>query len=296
MHSTLFMKSKRGLVLFSLPACVLFCVIVVVPLFQTFYYSFFEYNGIRLEKYIGIQNYREMFASREIKTSFINSVVYAVFLVIYQVGLGTLFAFILTQAKIIGKKVFRNLYFIPVLLSISVVAQLWNQLYNGDFGLLNQFFKAIGLMYRQNWINRKWSSLFAVAFVEAWKGMGYIMLIIYAGIRNIPDVYNEAAIVDGANGVQKFRYITMPLAAPTIRICSIMCLTNGFRAFDTTYLMTGGGPGIYTYNMTIMMYDAMMNKVRYGYGSAVAVFIIAMCVGLMLVINKATQKYDRIYE
>ena len=75
-----------------------------------------------------------------------------------------------------------------------------------------------------------------------------------------------------------------------------MCLTNGFRAFDTTYLMTGGGPGIYTYNMTIMMYDAMMNKVRYGYGSAVAVFIIAMCVGLMLVINKATQKYDRIYE
>ena len=83
---------------------------------------------------------------------------------------------------------------------------------------------------------------------------------------------------------------------PTIRVTIIMCLTNGFRAFDTTYLMTGGGPGIFTYNLTIMMYEAMIGKNDYGYGSAIAVLIVAVCVGLMYLINRTTRRYDRIYE
>ena len=120
---------------------------------------------------------------------------YAVFLVVYQVGLGTAFAFILTQSKIRGKLIFRNVYFIPVLLSVSVVSQLWIQIYNAEFGLINQLAKALQIDWSQNWLNQKWTSLFAVAFVESWKGMGYIMLIIYAGVRNIPEIYNEAASI-----------------------------------------------------------------------------------------------------
>ena len=91
----------------------------------------------------GIENYKKLFHSREINTSFINSIVYAVFLVVYQVGLGTAFAFILTQSKIRGKLIFRNVYFIPVLLSVSVVSQLWIQIYNAEFGLINQLAKAL---------------------------------------------------------------------------------------------------------------------------------------------------------
>ncbi len=296
MNATLFRKNKGWLILFAAPAAVLFGIVIVIPLFQTFYYSFFEWNGIRTEAFRGLDNYRKMFTSREINTSLINSIVYAVFLVVYQVGLGTAFAFILTQARVKGRLIFRNLYFIPVLLSVSVVAQLWIWIYNGEYGLINQLMKALGINWSQNWLNQKWTSLLAVAFVEAWKGMGYIMLIIYAGVRNIPEVYNEAAAIDGASALQKFRHITLPLAAPTIRVTVVMCLTNGFRAFDTTYLMTGGGPGIFTYNLTIMMYEAMMRKVDYGYGSAIAAFIVVICVGLMYAINRATQRYDRIYE
>ncbi len=296
MNATLLKKNKKYLVLFAAPASVLFCVVIVIPLFQTLYYSFFEWNGIKTTAFRGIENYRTMLESREIGTSLINSLIYALFLVVYQVGLGMLFAFILTQIKIKGKYLFRNLYFIPVLLSISVVSQLWIQIYNADYGLINQLMDAWGINWHQNWLNRKWTSLLAVAFVESWKGMGYIMLILYAALRNIPEVYHEAACIDGASAFQRFRHITVPLALPTIRITVVMCLTNGFRAFDTTYLMTGGGPGIYTYNLTIMMYEAMMGKNDYGYGSAIAVFIVAICVGLMFVINKATQKYDTIYE
>lgn len=296
MGSILFKKNRKWLILFAAPAVSIFCIIIVIPLFQTLYYSLFEYNGIHLGDFAALSNYQKMFASREISTSFINSIIYAVFLVIYQVGIGTVFAFILTQSRIKGRLVFRNLYFIPVLLSVSVVAQLWIQIYNGDYGLINQMFKTLGIDWSQNWLNQKWASLLAVAFVESWKGMGYIMLIVYAGVRNIPDVYNEAAQIDGASAFQKFRAITLPLSAPTIRICVVMCLTNGFRAFDTTYLMTGGGPGIYTYNLTIMMYNAMIKKADYGYGSAIAVFIVTICVGLMWLINRLTRKYDAIYD
>ncbi len=296
MNSVLFKKNKRWLVLFMFPAIAIVVILMVVPLIQTLIYSFFDWNGIHTGRFVGIDNYRRMFHSREINTSLINSIVYAIFLVVYQVGLATFFAYVLTQAKIRGSLIFRNLYFIPVLLSVSVVSQLWLQIYNGEYGLINQLLKAMGISYQQNWLNRKWSSLFAVAFVEAWKGMGYLMLIIYAGIRNIPSEYNEAAMIDGASSWQKFRYITMPLTAPTIRICVVMCLTNGFRAFDTTYLMTGGGPGIYTYNLTIMMYDAFILKNKYGYGSAIANLIVVICIGLMFAINRATRKYDTIYD
>ena len=296
MNSKLFRNNKGWLLGFASPAVVIFCIVIVIPLFQTFYYSFFEWNGIRTGGFQGLANYKRLFSSREISTSLINSIVYAIFLVVYQVGIGTAFAFILTQSKIKGKLFFRNVYFIPVLLSVSVVSQLWIWIYNADYGLINQLMRSLHIDWEQNWLNQKWASLLAVAFVESWKGMGYIMLIIYAGVRNIPEVYNEAALIDGATALQKFIHITVPLAAPTIRITVVMCLTNGFRAFDTTYLMTGGGPGIFTYNLTIMMYQAMMGQNDYGYGSTVAVFIVVICVGLMYLINRATRRYDTIYE
>lgn len=296
MNSKLFRNNKGWLLGFASPAIVIFCVVIVIPLFQTFYYSFFEWNGIRTGGFLGFANYKRLFSSREINTSLLNSIVYAIFLVVYQVGIGTAFAFILTQSKIKGKLFFRNVYFIPVLLSVSVVSQLWIWIYNADYGFINQLMRSFHISWEQNWLNQKWTSLLAVAFVESWKGMGYIMLIIYAGVRNIPEVYNEAALIDGATALQKFIHITIPLAAPTIRITVVMCLTNGFRAFDTTYLMTGGGPGIFTYNLTIMMYQAMMGQNDYGYGSAVAVFIVVICVGLMYLINRATRRYDTIYE
>ena len=99
MNSTLFKKNKRWLILFAAPAIILFCVIIVIPLFQTLYYSFFEWNGIKVAAFKGIENYKKLLHSREINTSFINSIVYAVFLVVYQVGFGTAFAFILTQSE-----------------------------------------------------------------------------------------------------------------------------------------------------------------------------------------------------
>lgn len=288
-------KSKGWMVLFVAPLLIVFGIIIVIPLFQTFYYSFFEWNGIKTVAFRGIENYKRLINAKELGMSLKNSAVYSIVLTVFQVGLGTVLSFILTNIKIKGKLIYRNIYFIPVLLSVSVVSQLWIWIFNGDYGLINELMDMLGVTWRQQWLNQKGKSLLAVAFVDAWKGMGYIMLIIYAAIRNIPGVYVEAASIDGATPFQKFRYITLPLAAPTIRVTVVMCITFGFRAFEMTYLMTGGGPGIFTYNLTILMYKAMLIMNDYGYGSAIAVLIIFICIGLMYVINKLTQRYDNTY-
>lgn len=291
----IFRKSKGWMVLFVAPLMIVFGIIIIIPLFQTFYYSFFEWNGIKTVDFRGIDNYIKLLNARELGISLKNSIIYSAVLMVFQVGVGTVLSFILTNVKIKGKLIYRNIYFVPVLLSVSVAAQLWIWIYNGDFGLINQLMKLMGIEWRQQWLNQKGVSILAVAFVEAWKGMGYIMLIIYAGMRNIPGVYADAASIDGATPIQKFRYITLPLAAPTIRITVVMCITQGFRSFETTYLMTGGGPGILTHNLTILMYKSMIILNDYGYGSAIAVAIVIICVGLMYIINRLTERYDNIY-
>lgn len=288
-------KNKYWIFLFTAPAIFLFAVIIVVPLFQSLYYSFFEWNGITTGLFRGLDNYIKLFSSREWKISIKNSVVYSIVLTAYQVGLGTLFAFIFTNVKIRGRLLYRNVYFIPVLLSATVVSQLWLWIYHGDFGLINKLAETLNLTWRQQWLNQKETALIAVAIAEGWKGMGYHMLIIFAAMKNISNDYIEAASIDGASPVRQFFSITLPLAAPTIRMSVVMCLTFGFRSFEMAYLMTGGGPGIYTYNLTILMYNAMFKLNDYGYGSSAAVMIVVFCVGLMLIINRLTRRFDEIY-
>lgn len=291
----IFKHSKLWIVLFLLPATAVFAGIIIIPVFQSLGYSFFEWNGITTGNFIGLDHYIRLFQSKELRMSLQNSVIYSLFLTVYQVGVGTLMAFLLTNAKIKGKLIYRNIFFVPVLLSVTVMAQMWLWIYNGDYGLINQLAQTLGMDWRQQWLNKKVSALFCVAIADSWKGMGYQMLIIYAAMRNISRSYYEASDIDGATLGRQFLHITLPMAAPTLRMCMIMSIAYGFRAFETIQLMTGGGPGIFTYNLTIMMYKAMFTMNDYGYGSAVAVMIVLICVTLMLGINRATRRFDEIY-
>ena len=288
-------KSKIWIAFFLAPTVLIFVAIGIIPLFQSFYYSFFEWTGISTVAFRGLENYKRLLKAREMAVSMKNSVLYSLELTAYQVGLGTLFAFIFSSVKIHGKTLFRNIYFIPVLLSASVVSQLWIWIYHGDYGLINKLAEALGSSWRQQWLTKKGSALTAVVLAESWKGMGYHMLIIYAAMKNIPKDYLEASYMDGASPARQFFSIILPLAAPTIRMSAVMCLTFGFRAFEMTYLMTGGGPGIYTYNLTILMYKAMFTMNDYGYGSAIAMVIVGLCVFLMAFINRLTRRFDEVY-
>lgn len=283
------------MIIFMAPVVILFGVIIVIPLIESAVMSFTDWDGVNTAVFTGLDNYKKLFRSRDLTVSIRNSILYSVILTVYQVGLGTFFAYVITNFEFKTKNFFRNIYFFPVLLSVSVVAQLWISIYHGDFGLINQLAKAMGSDWSQNWLNEPIKGIVAIVLAEAWKGMGYHMLIIYAAMRNVAKVYYEAAYIDGASKGQQFFYITLPLTIPTIKVCVVMCITYGFRAFEMIYLMTAGGPGNFSHTLPIMMYKALFGLQKYGYGSAIAVVIVVLCVGLMIVINKLTARFDEQY-
>lgn len=293
--NVLFKKKKGAMALFMAPVIILFCLIIVIPLLQSAIMSFTEWDGVNQAVFNGIDNYKKLFKSRDLKISLRNSILYSVILTVYQVGLATFFAYLIVNFEFKTKNFFKDIYFFPVLLSVSVVAQLWISIYHGDFGLINQFASALGLDWQQNWLNEPVKGIVAITIAESWKGMGYHLLIIYAAMRNVAKVYYEAAYIDGASKGQQFFNITLPLTIPTIKVSVVMCITYGFRAFEMIHLMTAGGPGNFSHTMPIMMYKALFGLQKYGYGSAIAVVIVIVCVGLMLLINKVTARFDEQY-
>lgn len=129
---------------------------------------------------------------------------------VFQIGIGTILAFAVSNVKIKGRNFFRIVYYLPVVLSITVVCQLWLSVYNAEFGLLNKFFEMIGLSFRQDWLSDRHQAIYAIASVNAWQYMGYHFSLILAGIKSIPSSYYEAAEIDGASKLQahvKYRYV-----------------------------------------------------------------------------------------
>ena len=247
--------------------------------------SFFKWDGLNVPEFKGFYNFKKLFESRDLKVAVINGLKYSTFISIYQIGLASLFANLINRKDLRGRGFFRIAYFIPVVLSITVVSQLWLALYNGEFGLINNAFKALGMEYRQYWLFETKSSIYAVAFVDAWKGMGYHLVIIYAGLRAIPESYFDAAMVDGVNSWQKFTKITIPLMAETYKICLTLTLTWGFRAFEAIYVMTKGGPANSSYTMPILVYKGIFALQDYGFAAAIAVILLIQCLVVMLAIE-----------
>lgn len=293
--SILFKKKKLQMAIFLAPVLILYSLIILVPLIESAVMSFTEWDGVNTAVYSGLKNYKRLFGSRDLGISIRNSIIYSVVLTIYQIGLATLFAYLICNYDFKFKKIYKDIYFFPVLLSVSVVAQLLISIYHGDFGLINQISKSLGSSWYQNWLNEPVKGIIAIVIAEAWKGMGYHMVIIYAAMKNVPTVYYEASLIDGASKHQQFRHITLPLSMSTIKVCVIMCITYGFRAFEMIFLMTAGGPGNLTYTLPIMMYKALFSLQKYGYGSSIAVIIVIICTGIMLIINKTTARFDEQY-
>ena len=290
--TTLFKKQKLALVLFTAPLLIVFTAIIIVPLIQSAAMSFTNWDGVNTPTMAGLDNYKRLFASPDLLISMRNSVLYSVVLTVYQLGLGTFFAFVLVNVQIKCKRFFKDTFFLPMVLSVTVVSQLWIAIYHGDFGLINQAAKALGSDWRQYWLSEPVKGLIAVVLTESWRGLGYHMLIIYAAMQNVPKMYYEASTIDGASTAQQFRHITLPLIAQTLKVCFIMCITFGFRAFEQIFIMTSGGPGNYTYTLSIMLYKAIFGLQKYGYASAIAVVIVILCVGIMQLIERLLRRTE----
>lgn len=279
---------SNKLVIFSLvlPGILVFIFAILAPICLSIYYGFTDYSGMGKATFIGMENYKTLIRDDGFWMSMKNSLLLAVGFVVIQHPLAIMVAAILDKLQGKAEGFFRCVYFIPNVISVAIIAYLWKFIYNPDFGLLNNFLKAIGFAGKTNWLGADYA-IWSVLIVLIWHGFGWGMLIYYTGIKNIDPVLYEAASIDGANSRVTFFRITLPLMKPVIQVNVTMAIISALKQMETVYLLTNGGPGNRTQFAANYLYQQAFKAFKYGYGNAIGVIFIIICLVVTVFLNKA---------
>jgi multiple sugar transport system permease protein len=253
--------------LFLLPNLLGFLVFILWPLIASFGLSFTSWDLLTPIKWIGLENYKTLISDQVFWKVLWNTIYFTVGTVPVGIILSLFLAIALNQ-KIKGIKIFRALYFLPVISSLVAVAVVWQWLYNPPFGLLNYLLSLVGID-GPNWLSSTTWAMPAVIITSIWRGLGFNMLLFLAGLQGIPETYYEAAKIDGANWWVLFKNIMIPLLSPTTFFVVVMSIINSFQVFDQIYVMTGGGPARSTSVLVHYLYQNAFQYFKMGYASAI---------------------------
>lgn len=270
--------------LFILPLIVLFLIFIVYPIAYNFIISFYDWNGIDIEKtFTGFQNYVSVLKDPVMMKIAWNFVVFAIVTIIIQAFLGLVFAsFFMKRIKFAG--IYRILFYIPVIATPAIVGNIFSKIFETNRGYLNEMLRAVGLeSLCQQWLADPEFALGCIIFVNIWQWTGYSMLMYYANMLNISQDLYEAAIIDGANQRQQFVKITFPLLRGTHYTLFIMGMLGSLKCFDLPYVLTKGGPNYATEFFSTYIYRKSFNLFKQGEASAIVVlmFLIAMIITLI---------------
>ncbi len=281
----------RRMYLFVLPALVLFLVFWVIPVFQLFYYSVTNFNGVNYNyDFVGFKNYLTLLKEGTLVNSIRNTLVYAITIVIGSNILGLVMALLL-NLKLKGKGFFRTAAYIPALFSAIVVGFIWSYVYMPDAGMIPALMDLIGMDGSSfNILGNYKSALFGISIVDIWKGFGTTMIIYLAGLQTLDDSLIEAGKIDGCTEWQLIRKIKIPLISATITINVILNVIAGLKAFDYSFIMTNGGPGKSTNTLMFTIYkiaftDQMMGKAS-AFSVVAFIVIIAITIFMLVFLNK----------
>ena len=285
-------SNKRSIVLFMTPAALVFLAVMIIPIFATGYYSTLEWDGIGDATFVGIKNYISLLLDN--KYEFWQSVGHS-FIVLFlsvfvQETIAMVLALILAKG-VKGESFFRTAFFIPMVVSTVVIAQLFLKIYNPNYGLLNTMLESLGLgRWANEWLGDPKIAIWAVFIPLIWQYIGYHMLLFYGAIKSLSTDILEAARIDGANYFQIITRIILPLIVPMIETCVVLAVVGSLKTFDFVYVMTNGGPVGATEVPSTIMYDLLINRSVYGEGSAAAVFIVVECLLFTVVLRYAFKK------
>lgn len=269
--------------LFILPGLFLFAVWTLYPLIYSFVMSFAEWNLIKPSEFIGLDNYTRAFRDPIFWTALGNTIFYVLVTVPGQMVLGLGIALLL-DGPLRARAFFRTVYYIPVVTSWVVVSLLFTYLYNGQSGLINWVLHdGLHLIDKNvNWLGDPLTANIAIASLGIYKGLGWTMVIFLAGLQSVPAELHEAAAIDGADGLARLRYITLPLIRQTTLFILVMLTIGAFQVFISVYIMTGGRPLHRTEVLLTYMYSNAFQSLDLGYGSALSYLFAFMVLVLSL--------------
>jgi ABC-type sugar transport system permease subunit len=270
------MKEKNGNIapyLFMLPALIIYLSVIIFPVFYSLWISFRSGTGIGEMNFVGMANYAKLINDDVFWLSLKHTLIWIVLTVLVTMTVSLLLAVLLNQ-KFVGRTFFRAFFYFPSVISAIAVAIIWRWIYNPQIGFINQFAKALGLNFSQTWISTPKTALYALFIASLWQAIGQPMLLFLAGLGGIsPDVL-EAASIDGANAVQKFFVITVPLMKDTFIMVISTLLIAAMKVYDIVKGLTDGGPNNATQVLASYMYNQVFQYNNVGYGTAIAIVMV----------------------
>lgn len=270
---THFERRKRAGFLFVLPALVFFAAVYIVPLAQSVMYSFYRIQPGGAREFVGIGRYEKVLTDSSFWTAVGNTVQLVFFSVPVTVVAALAIALGLNRIMSLKwRNLWASMYFLPFATSLVAAALIWQWLYEPVYGFLNYALSYLGIP-PQKWLQSLTQVKPAIAAVSVWVRVGFDTMIFLAALQSIPEEYYEAAGIDGANGWQRLRYITLPMLNAQIVMVVILELIFNFKVFDQVYATTQGGPGGASQTIIMLLYDTAFKYFRFGDASVMAVFV-----------------------
>ena len=272
--------------IFVFPTMIGLAILNFYPMIYTVYQSFFRTGDFgKGNVFVGLANYKKVFGDTEVWQALWNTIKYAIVEVPFSIVIALVLA-ALIHRKLPGYKIFRTIFFLPMVVAPAAIAMVWKWLYNSQFGLLNHV-----LPFNLNWISDPKYAVFSIAIIGVWSVIGYNVVLFLAGLQEVPKDYFEAAALDGANGIQRFFYITLPMISPTLFFVVVTRTIAALQVFDFIYMIIDyNNPALKkTQSLVYLFYDYAFNKGNKGYGATVIVVLLVFIM-LLTVIQLRGQK------
>lgn len=279
--------------LYMLPGCAMVLVFVYIPVIANCVYSFFRLSSYSAGmKFVGLDNYIRFFHNESLGIMLRNNLLYCVISLIVQVGFGTVIALLL-ESKLASSRfrnAFRNIYYIPALISLTAVGLMFTFIYEPNLGLLNSAFKALGLTsMTQSWLGDSKIAIYCIIAMSQWQYTGYITLLMVVAFQNVSPDYIEAASIDGAGPVRRAISVVLPLAKEQLLVCSIITVIGAFKLFTEVYSSTAGGPGNSTQVLGLFLYQNAFLHDDLGMAAVTGVFIFVITMVLSVIQLKVSR-------
>ena len=289
-------KNQHPLIsyLFILPAFVLVFVLLLIPMFQNIYYSFFEWDGISPPVFNGLKNYAAFFSDSNFITSFINTLIWVACTLVLPVFGGLLIAVFIRGMRL--EKFFKSIFFIPLTISFVSTGAIWAYMFSRDLGVLNNVASLLtGLKVRVSWLTHVPLNTFSMIIAWTWQQLGTNMVMFLMGLVSIPRDPVEACIIDGASKWQTFVHVTFPMLKPITTVVITMAMVNSFKVFDIIYVITRGGPYNSSETLAVTMFRETFTMFRMGYGASISVILSVIIIIISVFYLRTSMRKDLLY-
>lgn len=282
-------KKNRLINLFYVPALALFAVFVVLPFIKGIYLSLTNWNGYSPSyKFVGLKNYARMLTDENVRTAFVNTIIYGFGSTLVQNVLGIAFAVLLNK-KFRGRSLIRTVIYLQVMIAPLIMGYIMYFFFTYNNGAVNDVLKLFGAQ-PVDWLAKGSRAVIILMLVNSLQFAGISMVIYLAGLQNIPALYYDAAAIDGVNDRQRFFYVTLPLLMPAVTSSVTINLIGGLKLFDVISALTGGGPGYDTNSLSTLIHRLYFGSERAGYAAAVGLVFFVFIMIVSNIVVKALQK------